>query len=162
NLVRSELGLSKKPRRFPMKDTCLAIYSHAINTCCELSVTLRAAFPWCTDWLHQLKELFSAYVDAKQRNNVLDYDDLLLYWRYIMEVPALAAEVGSRFDHVLVDEYQDTNALQAAILLRMKPNGHGLVVVGDDAQSIYSFRAATVRNILDFPKNFSPLAKIVT
>jgi DNA helicase-2/ATP-dependent DNA helicase PcrA len=162
NLVRNDLGLSKKPKRFPKKDTCLAIYSHTVNTCCELAVTLRTAFPWCTDWPRELKELFGAYVVAKQRNNVLDYDDLLLYWRQMMEEPALAAEVGARFDHVLVDEYQDTNALQAAILLRMKPNGHGLAVVGDDAQSIYSFRAATVRNILDFPKHFSPPARIVT
>ena len=162
NLVRNDLGLSKKPKRFPKKDTCLAIYSHTVNTCCELAVTLRTAFPWCTDWPGELKELFGAYVVAKQRNNVLDYDDLLLYWRQMMEEPALAAEVGARFDHVLVDEYQDTNALQAAILLRMKPDGHGLAVVGDDAQSIYSFRAATVRNILDFPKHFSPPARIVT
>jgi ATP-dependent exoDNAse (exonuclease V) beta subunit len=93
---------------------------------------------------------------------VLDYDDLLLYWRHMMEEPAVAAEVGARFDHVLVDEYQDTNALQAAILLRMKPDGRGVTVVGDDAQSIYSFRAATVRNILDFPKLFSPPATVVT
>jgi ATP-dependent DNA helicase UvrD/PcrA len=162
NFVRNDLGLSKKAKRFPKKDTCLAIYSHTVNTCCELAVTLRTAFPWCTDWPDELKRLFSAYVVAKQRNNVLDYDDLLLYWRHMMEEPALAAEVGARFDHVLVDEYQDTNALQAAILLRMKPDGHGLAVVGDDAQSIYSFRAATVRNILGFPKHFSPPARIVT
>src|ERR1700747_3067472 len=76
--------------------------------------------------------------------------------------PALARLVGERFDHVLVDEYQDTNALQAQILLRMKPDGRGLTVVGDDAQSIYSFRAATVRNILDFPRQFSPNAEIIT
>src|SRR5215469_15446966 len=162
NLVRNDLGFSNKAKRFPKKDTCLAIYSHTVNTCCELAVTIRTAFPWCTDWPDELKELFSAYVVAKQRNNVLDYDDLLLYWRHMMEEPGLAAEVVARFEHVLVDEYQDTNALQAAILLRMKPDGHGLTVVGDDAQSIYSFRAATVRNILDFPKHFSPSAKIVT
>ena len=162
NLVRNDLGLSKEAKRFPKKDTCLAIYSHTVNACCELAVTLRTVFPWCTDWPDELKRLFSAYVVAKQRNNVLDYDDLLLYWRHMMEEPALAAEVGARFDHVLVDEYQDTNALQAAILLRMKPDGHGLAVVGDDAQSIYSFRAATVRNILDFPKHFSPSARVVT
>ena len=93
---------------------------------------------------------------------MLDYDDLLLYWRHSMEEPAVAAEVGARFDHILVDEYQDTNALQGEILLRLKPDGHGLTVVGDDAQSIYSFRAATVRNILDFPKRFSPPATVVT
>jgi DNA helicase-2/ATP-dependent DNA helicase PcrA len=76
--------------------------------------------------------------------------------------PALAHEIGGRFDHVLVDEYQDTNRLQAAILLGMKPDGAGLTVVGDDAQSIYSFRAATVRNILDFPRQFATPAGIVT
>ena len=162
NWVRNDLGLSKKAMRFPKKDTCVAIYSHTVNTCCELAATLRTAFPWCADWPEELKELFRAYVIAKQRNNVLDYDDLLLYWRHMMEEPGLAAEVGARFDHVLVDEYQDTNALQAAVLLRLKPDGHGLTVVGDDAQSIYSFRAATVRNILDFPKHFSPPARVVT
>jgi DNA helicase II / ATP-dependent DNA helicase PcrA len=80
----------------------------------------------------------------------------------MMAEPALAWLVGERFDHVLVDEYQDTNALQAQILLGMKPDGRGLTVVGDDAQSIYSFRAATVRNILDFPNQFTPPADVVT
>jgi DNA helicase II / ATP-dependent DNA helicase PcrA len=162
NLVRNDLGLAKKSARFPKKETCLAIYSHTVNACCELSQTVKIAFPWCADWIEELKELFRAYVLAKQRDNVLDYDDLLLYWGHMMEEPSLAAEVGARFDHVLVDEYQDTNSLQAAILLRMKPDGHGLAVVGDDAQSIYSFRAATVRNILDFPGHFSPPARVVT
>jgi DNA helicase-2/ATP-dependent DNA helicase PcrA len=162
NLIRNDLGFPKKAARFPKKDTCLAIYSHTVNACCELAGTLDLAFPWCADWTNELQELFREYVIAKQRHNVLDYDDLLLYWRHMMEEPVLAAEVGARFDHVLVDEYQDTNALQAAVLLRMKPDGRGLAVVGDDAQSIYSFRAATVRNILDFPKHFSPPAAVVT
>jgi DNA helicase II / ATP-dependent DNA helicase PcrA len=162
NLLRNDLGLAKKSARFPKKDTCLAIYSHTVNACCDLSRTLDKAFPWCVDWTPELKELFRAYVIAKQGHNVLDYDDLLLYWGHMMEVPTLAEKVGTNFDQVLVDEYQDTNSLQATILLRMKPNGHGLTVVGDDAQSIYSFRAATVRNILDFPKQFSPPATVVT
>jgi DNA helicase-2/ATP-dependent DNA helicase PcrA len=93
---------------------------------------------------------------------VLDYDDLLLYWSQMMSDTALAEEVGGRFDHVLVDEYQDTNRLQSSILLALKPRGQGLTVLGDDAQSIYSFRAATVRNILDFPNQFSPPAYMVT
>src|SRR5467141_3777258 len=104
----------------------------------------------------------SAYVEAKQRQNVLDYDDLLLYWAQTMEDPVLAGDIGGRFDHILVDEYQDTNRLQSSILLALKPDGQGLTVVGDDAQSIYSFRAATVRNILDFPGQFSPPACIIT
>jgi DNA helicase-2/ATP-dependent DNA helicase PcrA len=80
----------------------------------------------------------------------------------MMQVDAIARDIGSRFDHVLVDEYQDTNRLQASILVALKPDGKGLTVVGDDAQSIYSFRAATVRNILDFPQLFTPPAHIVT
>jgi DNA helicase-2/ATP-dependent DNA helicase PcrA len=109
-----------------------------------------------------LRTLFAAYVETKQKQNVLDYDDLLLYWAQMMHASAIAEDLGARFDHVLVDEYQDTNRLQASILLALKPNGRGLTVVGDDAQSIYSFRAATVRNILDFPDHFSPRAEIVT
>ena len=123
---------------------------------------LGSSFPWCSGWAAELKELFAAYVEAKQRQNVLDYDDLLLYWAQTMSDPALACDIGGRFDHVLVDEYQDTNRLQSSILLALKPDGNGLTVVGDDAQSIYSFRAATVRNILDFPGQFSPPADIIT
>src|SRR6195256_2244317 len=100
--------------------------------------------------------------DQASRRNVLDYDDLLLYWAQTISDPELADNIGGRFDHVLVDEYQDTNRLQSSILLALKPGGHGLTVVGDDAQSIYSFRAATVRNILDFPTQFSPPAIIIT
>jgi ATP-dependent DNA helicase UvrD/PcrA len=119
-------------------------------------------FPWCADWEDELKTLFGTYVEAKQRQNVLDYDDLLLYWAQMMQVQEIAADIASRFDHVLVDEYQDTNRLQASILLALKPDGKGLTVVGDDAQSIYSFRAATVRNILEFPYHFMPPAHIIT
>jgi UvrD/REP helicase N-terminal domain len=110
----------------------------------------------------ELRRLFQSYTAAKQRQNVLDYDDLLLYWAEMMRDDNLAAEIGGRFDLILVDEYQDTNRLQSNILLRLKPDGLGLMVVGDDAQSIYSFRAATVRNILDFPNQFRPAAAIVT
>ena len=156
NLVRHELGFSKTDSRFPTKGTCLQIYSRAVNAELPLEEVLAAAFPWCSRWEAELRELFAAYVEAKQRQSVLDYDDLLLYWAQTMAEPALAADMASRFDHVLVDEYQDTNRLQAAILLALKPDGRGLTVVGDDAQSIYSFRAATVRNILDFPQRLHP------
>ena len=162
NLARHELGLSAQESRFPTKATCLAIYSRAVNAQLPLLEVLEAAFPWCLNWDAELKRLFQAYVEAKQRSNCLDYDDLLLYVAQAMSVPELADEVGSRFDHVLVDEYQDTNRLQASILLALKPHGEGLTVVGDDAQSIYAFRAAEVRNILEFPHQFSPPAEIVT
>src|SRR4051794_39447648 len=162
NLIRHEKGLSKTESRFPTKATCLAIYSRCVNAETEIEQVLAASFPWCSGWATELKELFAAYVEAKQKQNVLDYDDLLLYWAQTMGDPALADDIGGRFDHVMVDEYQDTNRLQSSILLALKPGGHGLTVVGDDAQSIYSFRAATVRNILDFPDQFSPPATIIT
>ncbi|ASQ06296.1 AAA family ATPase [Sinorhizobium meliloti] len=162
NLMRHELGFSKMESRFPTKGTCLAIYSRAVNAELPLSEVLRTWYPWVSGWEQQLKELFAGYVDAKQAQNVLDYDDLLLYWAQMVSDPSLADDIGNRFDYVLVDEYQDTNKLQSSVLLALKPGGRGLTVVGDDAQSIYSFRAATVRNILDFPKQFSPAAEIVT
>jgi DNA helicase-2/ATP-dependent DNA helicase PcrA len=162
NLVRHELGFTTTQSRFPAKATCLAIYSRCVNAEMAIEEVLRASYPWCAGWAAELRQLFAAYVEAKQRQNVLDYDDLLLYWAQMAAEPAIAAELGGRFDHVLVDEYQDTNRLQSSILLALKPDGQGLTVVGDDAQSIYSFRAATVRNILDFPTQFSPPAAIVT
>jgi DNA helicase-2/ATP-dependent DNA helicase PcrA len=161
NLVRHDLSFSNTEKRFPAKGTCLAIYSRTVNTELPLDEVLGSWFPSCTGWEHELRKLFVAYV-AKQRQHVLDYDDLLLYWAQMMCEPSLAADVSARFDHVLVDEYQDTNRLQASILLALKPNGRGLTVVGDDAQSIYSFRAATVRNIFDFPGHFSPRAEVTT
>lgn len=162
NLVRHELGFSKTQARFPAKGTCLSIYSRCVNAQTPIETVLTRSFPWCAAWGAELRELFAAYVEAKQQQNVLDYDDLLLYWAQTMADPALAAEIGERFDHVMVDEYQDTNRLQSAILLGLKPDGRGLTVVGDDAQSIYAFRAATIRNILDFPAAFTPPAEIVT
>jgi DNA helicase II / ATP-dependent DNA helicase PcrA len=160
-LVRHEIGLSETKNRFPLKGTCLSIYSRVLNTCEPLDRVLADTYTWCSQWEAELKRLFGAYVEAKQQQNVLDYDDLLLFWAEMVEEPALAAEIGARFDHVLVDEYQDTNKLQARILRALKPTGRGVTVVGDDAQSIYSFRGATVRNILDFPREFAG-ARIVT
>jgi DNA helicase-2/ATP-dependent DNA helicase PcrA len=162
NLVRHDLGFSRTESRFPTKGTCLSIYSRCVNAETPMEQVLGQFYPWCAGWAIELKQLFAAYVEAKQQQNVLDYDDLLLYWAQMVSDPALADEIGGRFDHVMVDEYQDTNRLQSSILLAVKPAGHGLTVVGDDAQSIYSFRAATVRNILDFPDQFSPKAEIVT
>ncbi len=162
NLVRHERGASAKDKRFPLKGTCLAIYSAVVNTGGPLPQVLQANFPWCLQWEDELRLLFRAYVDAKQAQQVLDYDDLLLYWARMVANPLLAREVGGRFDQILVDEYQDTNRLQAGILLGMKPDGRGLTVVGDDAQSIYAFRGATVRNILDFPAAFDPPAQRIT
>ncbi|MFO1047999.1 MAG: ATP-dependent helicase [Geminicoccaceae bacterium] len=155
DLVREELGLARTDRRFPQKGTCLAVYSYAVNAAAPLEQVLRDAFPWCAEWAAELKRLFSGYVAAKQRQGVLDYDDLLLWWERMARVPEIAAALGARFDHVLVDEYQDTNRIQAGILKALKPGGLGVTVVGDDAQAIYAFRAATVRNMLEFEQAFA-------
>ena len=162
DLLRHELGLAKQERRFPKKGTCLAIYSRVVNAEEPLLRTLDESYPWCRDDGDELRKLFAAYVEHKQRLHVLDYDDLLLYWRQALDDDGVRQRMARRFDHILVDEYQDTNALQARILERLRPDGAGVTVVGDDAQSIYAFRAATVRNILDFPSRFSPPARVVT
>src|ERR1700678_905494 len=162
NWARHAAGLSDRPDRFPTKATCLSIYSRVVNSQASLVETLGRHFPWAAAHEDALRGLFASYVEAKQRQAVLDYDDLLLYFAQILGEPEIAAEIAGRFDHLLVDEYQDTNRLQAAITLRLRPRGRGLTVVGDDAQSIYSFRAATVRNILDFPQSFDPPARVVT
>ena len=162
DVVRHERKLSKTARRFPKKDTCLAIYSRCVNTQQPLATTLEQTYPWCADWADELAELFRHYVERKQHSQSLDYDDLLLYWTHLVAEPEFAEEIGSWFDHVLVDEYQDTNILQAQILNALKPDGSGLTVVGDDAQSIYSFRSAEVENILGFPDQFIPTARVVT
>jgi DNA helicase-2/ATP-dependent DNA helicase PcrA len=139
----------------------LSIYSLAINSGASLKRILSKHFPWCAEWEDELRALFVAYTKAKRKQNVLDYDDLLLFWAKMLDDRALAAEIGGRFDHILIDEYQDTNRLQAEILLKLKPDGRGVMVVGDDAQAIYSFRAATVRNILEFPRKFEPPACVI-
>jgi DNA helicase-2/ATP-dependent DNA helicase PcrA len=119
-------------------------------------------YPWCLDELDGMRSIFAAYTERKRAGNVLDYDDLLLFWKALGASPETGDQVASMFDHVLVDEYQDTNALQADILEGMRPAGtpRNLTVVGDDAQAIYGFRAATVRNILEFPQRFPGCSKV--
>lgn len=162
DLLRQQQGLAGRDKRFPKKDTCLSIYSRCVNTQQPLADCLQRTFPWCADWQTELAELFRGYVELKQQQAVLDYDDLLLYWFHLVSEPELALEISERFSHILVDEYQDTNRLQSGILLALRPDGNRLSVVGDDAQSIYSFRAAEVDNILDFPDQFVPAATVVS
>lgn len=153
-LIRHEMGLHSREKRFPRKRTCLAIYSRCVNGSEDLGPVLERHFPWCDLWKKELRAMFEQYVIRKQERNVLDYDDLLLYWVELLSDDRIADELTSRFDHILVDEYQDTNKLQARILEGMRHGNDNIMVVGDDAQSIYSFRGATVRNILDFPHQF--------
>jgi ATP-dependent DNA helicase UvrD/PcrA len=163
NLVRHEHGgVDTSASRFPGAATCLAIYSRTVNAESSLAETLAWGYPWCAHWETQLCALFGAYVAAKQAQQVLDLDDLLLYWAGMMNAAPLAVEIGARFDFVLVDEYQDTNKVQGSIVRLLKPDGNGVTVVGDDAQAIYGFRAATVRNILDFPTQYPSAATVIT
>ena len=161
HLARTELGLGRSGTRFPQKSTCLDIYSRCVNAQLPLPEVLVTAFPWCRKAEDDLKLLFARYTDMKEEQQVLDYDDLLLFWHGLLGDPDAGDRVRERFDHVLVDEYQDTNVLQADIVSRLRPDGTGVTCVGDDAQAIYSFRAATVRNILDFELRF-PGAEIAT
>jgi ATP-dependent DNA helicase UvrD/PcrA len=161
DVVRHELGFSQKDKRFPRKETCLAIYSYRVNTRLSLKQTLEEQFPWVAEWEAELTRIYREYVLRKQKNNVLDYDDLLLYWHVMMQNPALAQNLAKNFDHVLIDEYQDTSTLQGDIVHALKPDGAGVTAVGDDAQAIYSFRAAAVENILGFADRYKPKAEVV-
>jgi len=161
HVLREELKLAAGGTRFPLKGTCLGIYSKSVNAQLPLARVLEQSFPWCAEHEQPLKQLFKAYVDRKEQLGILDYDDLLLFWQALATHEKAAETLRSQFDCLLVDEYQDTNVVQAAILKGLTPDGQGLTVVGDDAQSIYSFRAATIRNILDFPQQY-PGSTILT
>jgi len=152
--LRTELKLGQTGSKFPKKETLMAIYSHCVNAQLPLETMLAAHYASCASWSAEMKRLFELYAERKQQSDILDFDDLLLFWLALVSDPDVGPRVRGRFDAVLVDEYQDTNRLQCEILRRLRPDGRSLTVVGDDAQSIYSFRAATVRNILDFPQHF--------
>ncbi len=154
-LSRAHLGYAAKSKRFPKKETLQYVYSRHINTGLRVDDIVRDEYPQFTDWLEDFGKIYADYVRRKQERNLVDYDDLLLFWALMLEVsPDLCQRIGGMYDHVLVDEYQDTNVLQARILRGMCTTHRNITVVGDDAQSIYSFRGANFRNILDFPKQF--------
>jgi len=160
-LIRAELGFGSRKKRFVAKQTLVKIYSHTVNAQRSLDEVLARHFPWCTEDREAIARIFDAYIERKKAQHVLDYDDLLLFWAALCDAPQAGGTVADRFRHILVDEYQDTNALQSQILQGMRRRNGNLTVVGDDAQSIYSFRAATIRNILEFPEQF-PGAHVVT
>ena len=149
-MVRSDLGHGRSRTRFPRKETVASIYSRVVNAQEPLTEVLERRFPWCAAHGEALGTIFTEYTNRKRSANVIDYDDLLVFWRALMASPA-GSSVRAAFDHVLVDEYQDTNRIQADILVDLAGVDGNLTVVGDDAQSIYSFRAARVENILGFP-----------
>ncbi len=160
-MTRQQLGLGESGLRFPMAPTCLAIYSRCVNTRQSLPEVLAHSYPWCGTHEHALARLFAAFGETKLQQQSLDFDDLLLAWWHLMQAPAVALRLQGRFDHVLVDEVQDINRVQADILHALKPSGQGLTAVGDDAQSIYAFRGADVQHILGFAQRFTPAATVV-
>jgi len=156
-----ELELGKDDKQFPKKRACLAIHSYCANAELPLEKVLESQFSQYEAYVEPLRKLFQAYAARKAELKIFDYDDLLLKWCELLDHEEAGKAIRARFDCVLVDEYQDTNCLQARLLKSLCPDGRGLTVVGDDAQSIYSFRAATVRNIMDFPAQF-PSTRIVS
>jgi DNA helicase-2/ATP-dependent DNA helicase PcrA len=161
-LSRSQLGYAQKSKRFPKKETLQYVYSRHINTGFSVDDIIRDEYPQFIEYIEDFGKIFADYTARKQGRNLVDYDDLLLFWALMLEAsPELAQKISGLYDHILVDEYQDTNVLQARILRGMCRTHANITVVGDDAQSIYSFRGANFRNILGFPKQFEG-ATIVT
>ena len=161
-LSRAQLGYASKGKRFPKKETLQYVYSRHINTGISIEDIVRDSYPQFVDYLEDFGKIYADYTRRKTERNLVDYDDLLLFWAMLLEAsPELGTKIASLYDHILVDEYQDTNVLQARILRGMCKTHNNITVVGDDAQSIYSFRGANFRNILDFPKQFSG-ATVVT
>ncbi|HWJ23518.1 MAG TPA: ATP-dependent helicase [Gemmatimonadaceae bacterium] len=161
-LSRAQLGLGDKKRRFPKKETLHYLYSRHVNTEVPVEDILRDEYPAFVDDVEDVRRVFADYTSRKGDRNLVDYDDLLLFWAALLEAsPELGARIAGLYDHVLVDEYQDTNVLQARILRGMCQRHRNVTVVGDDAQSIYSFRGASFRNILDFPAQY-PGTTVVT
>jgi len=161
-LARGALGVAPKERRFPKKETLRYVYSRHVNTDLPVRRILEEEFPRFAEFADDVVRIYADYADRKASRNLVDYDDLLLFWLLMLEAsPELADQIAGLYDHLLVDEYQDTNLLQARILRAMCRTHQNITVVGDDAQSIYSFRGANFRNILDFPEQF-PGATVVT
>ena len=160
DLIRASRSEVYERRRFARKGTLAEIYSRTVNAGRPLGEVLEAVFPWCADDRDAIGAIFTDYTTRKRESNLLDYDDLLLYWN-ALAASAAGDRVAEQFDHVLVDEYQDVNALQAQILLQLHRRIPNITVVGDDAQAIYSFRSATVEHILNFPQTFTDARIIV-
>ena len=162
-LVRSQLGVgASSQKRFPKKETLHYLYSRHINTEKPLDIILGDEYPQFIEHASEITRICAEYVSRKAERNLVDYDDLLLFWALMLESSEeLATRIAGLYDHILVDEYQDTNLLQARVLRGMCRTHRNITVVGDDAQSIYAFRGASFRNILDFPKHF-PSAAVVT
>ena len=140
--LRADHGLVGTERRAPRAAVCADIYTRCVNTQTTIKEVVAGGYPWCHDFVEQLAGLFRGYVAHKRAHGLVDFDDLLLLWRAALADPAAGPALRGLFDAVLVDEYQDVNAVQAEIVRLLRPDGIGLTCVGDDAQAIYAFRGA--------------------
>lgn len=155
NLLRAQLGLNEKDKRFPRKGTIAEIFSKCENTLQPLDEIVLGEFAHFSEHLEALDKLKRAYEGAKKQRQLLDYDDLLVKLRELLSQDEGASRaISSSFRYVLVDEYQDTNRLQADLIRKLAASHDNVMVVGDDSQSIYAFRGATFRNIMEFPTLF--------
>ncbi|MCS7199146.1 MAG: UvrD-helicase domain-containing protein [Caldimicrobium sp.] len=155
NLIKNSLGFTDQKKRFPTKQTLAGIYSKYINQVKPLSEILAKDYPQFLEFLPEIEKLFVEYQNYKKEYQLMDYDDLLVNWLTILKnFPTVREEVGRRFEFIMVDEYQDTNYIQGEIVKYMGETHQNVMVVGDDSQSIYGFRGANFKNILDFPKLF--------
>ncbi|HZI29031.1 MAG TPA: ATP-dependent helicase, partial [Gemmatimonadaceae bacterium] len=153
-LSRAQLGYGDAKRRFPRKETLHYVYSRHVNTEFPVAEILAEEFPRFSEYEAAFGRIYADFTKRKAERNLVDYDDLLVFWCLLLEHPALGPKIAGLYEHVLVDEYQDTNVLQARILRGLCSGHRNITVVGDDAQSIYSFRGASFRNILEFPREF--------
>jgi DNA helicase-2/ATP-dependent DNA helicase PcrA len=160
DLVRGELGIVSRERRLPKKETLASLYSRTVNTGVHLSDVMRETTPWCTDSFEEVASVFTAFVARKRSLGLLDFDDLLLFWRVAVQDDKVGALLGASFDHILVDEFQDVNLLQLDVLMGLRRHDHRLTLVGDDAQAIYGFRGASARYLLDAERYFEDLTTI--
>jgi DNA helicase II / ATP-dependent DNA helicase PcrA len=154
DLVRQEHGHADGERRFPRKQTLIDIYSSTVNAQRPVREILDERFPWCAEHADALAGLFRGYTARKRALGVLDLDDLLVFWRALACDASAGPRLAAGFDHVLVDEYQDVNELQVAIVHALAGHGVTVTVVGDDLQAIYGFRSASAAHILEFPARF--------
>ncbi len=160
DLVRGEQRLLSRERRVPKKGTLGSLYSRTVNTGVPLVEVMRETTPWCVESFDEVAALFSAFVARKRSLGLLDFDDLLLYWRAAAQDDAVGRELGAAYDHILVDEFQDVNLLQLDVLVGLRRTDTRVTIVGDDAQAIYGFRGATARFLLDAERYFSGLTTV--
>jgi DNA helicase II / ATP-dependent DNA helicase PcrA len=160
DLVRGELSILSRERRLPKKGTLGALYSRTVNTGMPLIDVMREATPWCVESIDEVASVFTAFVARKRSLGLLDFDDLLLFWRAAAQDAVLGRELGASYDHILVDEFQDVNLLQLDVLVGLRQVDPRLTIVGDDAQAIYGFRGATARFLLDAELYFADLTTV--